>query len=155
MNKTVTIGEDEVERLRLNRYACRMAGIMGDDPSGIADLVWYKHDGWNHGGHAITWRDRAEELEMVDLLDLRIEMEFLADQGLTLSVDRGAEGFDDRYYVYKNDWSNPMGEGISAEDAIIAAIKKTGWKLGNAQKVLKEKNLAAQKVGYQSVTEAT
>jgi hypothetical protein len=42
---------------------CRAADIMGDDPSGIKRLVWYRDDGWEHGGAAETWKDHAEELE--------------------------------------------------------------------------------------------
>lgn len=26
-------------------------------------MYWYRQDGWNHGGHAISWRERAEEME--------------------------------------------------------------------------------------------
>jgi hypothetical protein len=62
-----TIGEPVdpvavVERA-LNRHACSAAGIMGNDPSSIFRSVWYRSDGWGHGGSAITWQDRAEELE--------------------------------------------------------------------------------------------
>jgi hypothetical protein len=42
---------------------CRTADIMGDDPSGIKRLVWYRDDGWEHGGAAETWKDHAQELE--------------------------------------------------------------------------------------------
>lgn len=42
-------------------YACRAAGVAGNDPSGIDGLIWFKHDGWDHGGSAITWREEAEE----------------------------------------------------------------------------------------------
>lgn len=47
----------------LNSHACRAAGIAGNDPSSIYRSVWYKSDGWGHGGSAITWQERAEELE--------------------------------------------------------------------------------------------
>lgn len=47
----------------LNRHACSAAGIMGNDPSSIYRSVWYRSDGWGHGGSAITWRDHSEELE--------------------------------------------------------------------------------------------
>jgi hypothetical protein len=47
----------------LNAHACRAAGIMGNDPSSIYRSVWYRSDGWGHGGSAITWQERAEELE--------------------------------------------------------------------------------------------
>lgn len=42
------------------------AGIM--DPltktakEHIEPLVWYRGDGWEHGGSGETWKDRAEEL---------------------------------------------------------------------------------------------
>ncbi len=29
----------------------------------IEPLVWYRHDGWEHGGCAETWKDRAKELD--------------------------------------------------------------------------------------------
>ncbi len=29
----------------------------------IEPMVWYRADGWEHGGHAVTWRDYAEELD--------------------------------------------------------------------------------------------
>ncbi len=44
-------------------YACRAAGIMSEDADKINRLVWYRDDGWNHGGSAISWQDRSEELE--------------------------------------------------------------------------------------------
>ncbi len=44
-------------------YACRAAGIMSEDADKINRLVWYRDDGWQHGGSAISWQDRAEELE--------------------------------------------------------------------------------------------
>lgn len=44
-------------------YACRAAGIMGDDVNSIQPAIWYRHDGWEHGGSAISWRERAEGLE--------------------------------------------------------------------------------------------
>lgn len=47
----------------LNRHACSAAGIAGNDPSSIYRSVWYKSDGWGHGGSAITWQDHAEELK--------------------------------------------------------------------------------------------
>ena len=47
----------------LNRHACSAAGICGNDPSSIYRSVWYRSDGWGHGGSAITWRERAEELD--------------------------------------------------------------------------------------------
>lgn len=46
----------------LNTHACQAAGIMGSDPSRIHSLVWYKTDGWDHGGCAITWQEHAKEL---------------------------------------------------------------------------------------------
>ena len=47
----------------LNSHACQAAGIMGNDPSSIYRSIWYRSDGWNHGGSAMTWQDRCEELE--------------------------------------------------------------------------------------------
>ena len=47
----------------LARHACRAAGLAGNDPSEIERLVWYRGDGWEHGGSAVTWKERAEELE--------------------------------------------------------------------------------------------
>lgn len=47
----------------LNDHACRAAGICGNDPSQIYRMIWYKSDGWEHGGSAMSWRERAEELE--------------------------------------------------------------------------------------------
>lgn len=41
-------------------YACRAAGIAGNDVEKIDGLVWYKQDGWGHGGSAISWKERAE-----------------------------------------------------------------------------------------------
>jgi hypothetical protein len=62
-----TIGEpiDSVSVLErtLNDHACRAAGIAGNDPSSIYRSIWYRSDGWGHGGSAITWKERAEELE--------------------------------------------------------------------------------------------
>lgn len=47
----------------LNDHACRAAGISGNDPSSIYRSIWYRSDGWGHGGSAVTWQERAEELE--------------------------------------------------------------------------------------------
>lgn len=47
----------------LNRHACSAAGICGNDPSSIYRSIWYRSDGWGHGGSAITWQDHAEELK--------------------------------------------------------------------------------------------
>jgi len=47
----------------LNIHACRAAGFAGNDPSHIYRHIWYRSDGWGHGGSAITWKERAEELE--------------------------------------------------------------------------------------------
>ena len=54
----------------LNRFACQAADVAGNDPSGIQRMVWYRGDGWDHGGCAISWQDRAEELEK-DLKEAR------------------------------------------------------------------------------------
>ena len=56
-------GAASIAELSLNRHACSAAGIMGNDPSSIYQSVWYRSDGWGHGGSAITWQERAEELE--------------------------------------------------------------------------------------------
>ena len=70
-----------VERA-LNRHACSAAGICGNDPSSIYRSIWYRSDGWGHGGSAITWQDRAEELEA----------ELVAKNAL---LDRAAKELDD------------------------------------------------------------
>lgn len=57
-----TDGVAVIERA-MNRHACSAAGICGNDPSSIYRSVWYRSDGWGHGGSAITWQERAEELE--------------------------------------------------------------------------------------------
>lgn len=66
----------------LNDHACRAAGISGNDPSSIYRSIWYRSDGWGHGGSAITWQDRAEELEA----------ELAAKNAL---LDRAAKELDD------------------------------------------------------------
>lgn len=43
----------------LNAHACRAADIMGNDPSCIEALVWYRG-----GDHPLTCRDQIEELEI-------------------------------------------------------------------------------------------
>lgn len=60
----------------LNQFACRAADVAGDDPSGIQRMVWYRGDGWEHGGCAISWQDRAEELanEVKELRDQMAEI---------------------------------------------------------------------------------
>lgn len=55
-------GVTVIERA-MNDHACRAAGIAGNDPSSIYRSIWYRSDGWGHGGSAITWKERAEELE--------------------------------------------------------------------------------------------
>ena len=47
----------------LESYACHAAGIVhhGDSTYHIEGMVWYKPDGWDHGGSAISWQDEAEE----------------------------------------------------------------------------------------------
>lgn len=58
----------ELIRVRLEElcrdYACRAAGIMSGDADKIERLVWYRDDGWQHGGSAISWQDRCEELQV-------------------------------------------------------------------------------------------
>ena len=50
--------------LNLNQFACHAADIAGlKDPTKIARHIWYKTDGWEHGGSAISWEEKAEELE--------------------------------------------------------------------------------------------
>ncbi len=54
----------EIERIfasvdqALNHHACSAAQVMGNDPSRIEALVWYRD-----GDHPLTCRDRIEELE--------------------------------------------------------------------------------------------
>ena len=48
----------------IEKYACAAAGIIHADsksPLDIERLVWYKSDGWEHGGSAMTWKDQVEE----------------------------------------------------------------------------------------------
>jgi len=47
----------------LESYACHAAGIIhyGDASYHIEEMVWYKSDGWDHGGSAISWQEEAEE----------------------------------------------------------------------------------------------
>ena len=44
---------------------CHAASVVDheDNYSKVQSMVWYRTDGWEHGGSAISWRDRAEELE--------------------------------------------------------------------------------------------
>lgn len=42
----------------LNRHACSAADIMGNDPSCIESLVWYRG-----GDHPLTCRDQIDELK--------------------------------------------------------------------------------------------
>jgi hypothetical protein len=53
------------ENKKLKAELARLAGICHDPdkPLSVERLVWYKSDGWGHGGLAITWQERAEELE--------------------------------------------------------------------------------------------
>ena len=66
----------------LNRHACAAAGICGNDPSSIYRSVWYRSDGWGHGGSAMTWKDHAEELKA----DLAVK---------NALIDRAAKELDD------------------------------------------------------------
>jgi hypothetical protein len=57
---------EEKIRIEIERYACAAAGIIytgPEAPLSINRLVWRRDDGWDHGGCAETWQDRAEELE--------------------------------------------------------------------------------------------
>ena len=58
----------------LKRYACHAAGIVDFDDSAyrIESMVWRRSDGWEHGGHAQTWEERAEELEPYEKFALDI-----------------------------------------------------------------------------------
>jgi hypothetical protein len=53
------------ENKKLKAELARLTGICHDPdkPLSVERLVWYKSDGWGHGGLAITWQERAEELE--------------------------------------------------------------------------------------------
>lgn len=73
----VPLGAEERQKLAAEiektmvEYACRASDVAGlKDPTEIARLIWYRKDGWEHGGSAMTWQDRAEELEK-ELLEAR------------------------------------------------------------------------------------
>lgn len=60
----------------LKEYACRATEVAGlEDPTRIAGMIWYRKDGWQHGGCAISWEERAEELEH----ELKIARKLLED----------------------------------------------------------------------------
>lgn len=61
---------DDIEK-HITEYACRATEVAGlEDPTKIAAMIWYRKDGWQHGGCAISWEERAEELEK-DLKEAR------------------------------------------------------------------------------------
>ncbi len=72
-NQQVELIAAELEKW--SRADCfRAAGVMdpcdGKTPQEtIERLVWYRSDGWQHGGHAVTWRDYAEELDSLQKED--------------------------------------------------------------------------------------
>ncbi len=55
--------------IQWSRSDCFEAAGIADPCNGktpqqvIEPLVWYRGDGWQHGGMAETWKDRAQELD--------------------------------------------------------------------------------------------
>ena len=42
---------------------CRDLGLHTEEYPRLSSLIWYHTDGQNHGWHAETWKEHAEELE--------------------------------------------------------------------------------------------
>lgn len=66
-NQQVALIAAELEKWS-RRDCFRAAGVMdpcdGKTPQEVIEkLVWYRSDGWQHGGLALTWQDYAEELD--------------------------------------------------------------------------------------------
>ncbi len=83
LSQTQQVALIAAKLVQWSRSDCFEAAGIADPCNGktpqqvIEPLVWYRGDGWQHGGMAETWKDRAQELDKreTDVIKAMMDMQ--------------------------------------------------------------------------------